>query len=33
MLLGKDSLLLIKERLRFDLWSDTAVGQHAVAVT
>jgi hypothetical protein len=33
MLLGEDSLLLVKERLCFGLWSDTAVGQHAVAVT
>jgi hypothetical protein len=33
MLLGKDGLLLTEVRLCFDLWSDTAVAQHAVAVT
>jgi len=32
-LIGKDSLLLIKERLCFDVRSDTAVAHHAVAVT
>jgi hypothetical protein len=33
MLLGEDSLLLIKERLCFDLWSDTTAAQNVVAVT